>query len=106
MRSSTRRSSPVGDVLPQVLSNLNLEKPLREYRAVEVWQEVVGERLYKHARAVSIHQGTLLVEADTSVWMQEIQFLKRRILNRLEHLCGEGSVRELRCVMRSGPWKV
>ena len=41
MMARTRRSSLIGDVLPQVLSNLNLEKPLREYRAVEVWEEAV-----------------------------------------------------------------
>lgn len=106
MMSRSQRSSLIGDVLPHVLSKLNLDKPLREYRAVEVWEEAVGEKLYQHARAVSIHQGVVLVEVDTSVWMQEIQFHKRRILNRLEQLCGEGSVRELKCVMRSGPWKV
>jgi predicted nucleic acid-binding Zn ribbon protein len=100
-----KTSSRVGDVLPGVLTELKLDDSLRAYRAVECWADVVGEHLARHTRAVSVHDGVLLVEAESSVWMQEIQFHKRRILDRLEHHCGKGMIRELRCVLRSGAWK-
>lgn len=100
-----KTSSRVGDVLPDVLTQLKLNEPLKAYRAVEQWNDVVGERLARHTRAVSVHEGVLLVEADSSVWMQEIQFHKRRILDRLGHHSGKGKIRELKCVLRSGAWK-
>lgn len=100
-----RASSRVGDVLPDVLTKLKLNEPLRAYRAVECWADVVGEHLARHTRATSVHEGVLLVEAESSVWMQEIQFHKRRILDRLEHRSGKGMIRELKCVLRSGGWK-
>jgi predicted nucleic acid-binding Zn ribbon protein len=103
--TKARTSSRIGDVLPHVLSDLKLNEPLRAYRAVECWAEAVGEQLAQHTRAVSVHEGVLLVEADSSAWMQEIQFHKRRILDRLERLCGKGMVRKLKCVLRSGGWK-
>jgi predicted nucleic acid-binding Zn ribbon protein len=100
-----KTSSRVGDVLPHVLTDLKLSEPLRAYRAVDRWADAVGEQLAQHARAVSIHQGVLLVEADSSAWMQEIQFHKRRILDRLEQSCGKRMIRELKCVLRSGTGK-
>lgn len=100
-----KASSRVGDVLPNVLTELKLHEPLRAYRAVERWSDVVGEHLARHTRAVSIHKEVLLIEAESSVWMQEIQFHKRRILDRLAQHSGKGRIRELKCVLRSGVWK-
>jgi len=89
----------VGDLLPGVLGDLGLAEGLRAHRAVDAWRGVVGERLAACLRAVSIHNGVLLVETESSVWMHEIQFHKARILKRLEEECGEGIVRDLRCVL-------
>jgi predicted nucleic acid-binding Zn ribbon protein len=100
-----KASSRVGDVLPAVLTELKLNAPLKAYRAVERWADVVGEHLARHTRAVSVHEGILLVEAESSVWVQEIQFHKRRILDRLAEQAGKGMIRELKCVLRSGVWK-
>ena len=98
--------SRVGDVLPQVLSHLKLDNPLRAYRAVEMWPDAVGERIAGHTRAVSVKRDVLLVEADSSVWMQEIQFHKRRILELLTERCGTGTIREIKCVLGNGAREV
>lgn len=101
----TRAASRVGDVLPGVLSDLQLSARLAAQTAVERWPDAAGERLSRHVRAVAVEDGVLRLEADAAVWASEVRFQERRILSRLEEACGAEHVREIRCTLRTGAWK-
>lgn len=60
------------------------------------WEQTVPAELRKQARLADLRRRELWVEVSTSVWLQELQFLKPQILQGLERLLGPGIIRELR----------
>ena len=86
----------VGGVLGRVLHKLGLSREMSGWRAVEAWPELVGPRVARHARAVAFREGTLQVEVEGSAWMQELGYLKRDLVRRINQHLGAEDVRDVR----------
>jgi len=71
----------VGDILPEVFRDLGLEEKLEEVELARLWADVVGDRIAAVSRPGRVRDGVLLVEVDTSSWMQELSFRKRQIMD-------------------------
>ena len=54
------------------------------------------------ARAVGFRDGTLLVEVDSATWMNELGYLKHRMVAELNHRLGGEIVQEIRLQPASG----
>jgi predicted nucleic acid-binding Zn ribbon protein len=61
-----------------------------------IWSDVVGKEIARHATAVALEDGVLLVRVDGSVWAQELSLLKTQIKEAFEKRLGAGSVRDIR----------
>jgi predicted nucleic acid-binding Zn ribbon protein len=92
----------VGDLLPGLLDRYGLSERLAGWRAVAAWSEVVGEPLARKSRAVSFKDGVLLVEVEGSAWMQELGFLKSKLIARINQRLGAHPVRGVHLVARGG----
>jgi predicted nucleic acid-binding Zn ribbon protein len=80
----------IGEVLEKSLSRLDLSRRLDEYGVWPIWREVVGETIARNAQPEKIRNGTLFVKVSSPVWMQELQFMKEMIAEKLNHrLSGE-----------------
>jgi predicted nucleic acid-binding Zn ribbon protein len=80
----------IGEVLDKSLSRLELSRRLDEYGIWPIWGEVVGEAIARNAQPEKIRNGTLFVKVSSPVWMQELQFMKEMIAEKLNHrLAGE-----------------
>ena len=85
-----------GDVMPQVLQRLRIEKRKSENEILKVWNELLDPNLIAHAQPTGIHQGTLFVTVDSNVWLSEIvRYRRREILDRLQHAFGRDLVRKI-----------
>lgn len=62
----------------------------------QAWEQAVGEHLRPWTRLLDYKKKVLWVEVGSSPGMQELQFLKPRILKDLQGLLGPGVVTELR----------
>lgn len=59
------------------------------------WEVLLGEDIANHARPVSIKNGKLIVEVDSSTWLQHLTLKRKEILKKLaEGLSGQ-SIREI-----------
>ncbi|UCE02331.1 MAG: DUF721 domain-containing protein [Candidatus Latescibacterota bacterium] len=94
---------PVGPLLGELLHGLGLDTRLREFRAVEVWDEVVGATIAAHAHAVAIREGVLFVEVESSVWTQELGLLREQIVEQLNANLGAKIVRRIVLTLERGP---
>jgi hypothetical protein len=80
----------LGDLLQQSLSRLDLASQLEPYAIWPVWNEVVGKPVARHAQPEKIRNGTLFVKVSSPVWMQQLQFMKDLIAEKLnQRLRGE-----------------
>jgi len=98
-----RRTHPVplAQIVPKVLGELGLDGTALILRIAGRWEEVVGVEAARHARPHLIQAGVLEVRVDSSVWCQELQLQRARILGGLRRIFGEEAPQEL--WLRLGP---
>jgi predicted nucleic acid-binding Zn ribbon protein len=96
--SSTKKSNaePIGKLLGDLLNALGLGKKLKQYEAVRVWQDVVGEKIASVATPTKIINGTLIVKVEKSTWRNELSLLKREIIIKINSALGEEVVKDIR----------
>jgi predicted nucleic acid-binding Zn ribbon protein len=89
--------------LEELLDVLNLRDPMEGWKAVELWPSVVGPRVAAHARATGFRDGVVYVEVDTAAWMNELAYLRRKMVLDLNEKLGSVRVTEIRLLpKRSG----
>ncbi len=89
----------VGGVLGRVLEGLGLSREMTGWKAVEAWPALVGPRVALRTRAVAFRDGTLHVEVEGSAWMQELSYLKRELVQRINQELGGEHVRDVRFML-------
>jgi predicted nucleic acid-binding Zn ribbon protein len=96
---SCKKLEPLSGAVGKVLDQLGLSGQLAEYRAVTVWDRVVGDKVSRHTKAEWIDQGELLVLVDSHVWIQELVFLKPEIVKKLNAELGQEIVKDIRFLL-------
>jgi len=91
--------NPAGAVLATMVPELAPSQRWNEYRVWEVWEEAVGEALARKARPAKIQNGKLFVTVSNSVMMQELQFAKATLRDRLNQKLGTSVVRDIMFVI-------
>ena len=89
------RASRAGSILQQLFNSQGMDQKLREYRAWEVWEKVVGPQIAGHARPLRLREGVLEVRVDQPIWMQQLRLMAPEILQKLNRALGEELIREL-----------
>lgn len=96
MSTQRRRPVSVGSMVPKVLEELGIEGAAVVMRILEHWDAAVGPEIARHARPSVLRGATLEVTADSSVWCQQVQFLRPRILEALRERLGADAPSDLR----------
>ncbi len=94
-----QRPTRLGDVLRAALDRLPFARRLDDYALWAHWDAVVGPTVALHARPLRLQRGVLVVSVDAAEWMQELQFLKHDIRERLNARLGRAAVRDLFLVL-------
>lgn len=97
-KKGRRKGSPaqVGTMLETVLGDLGLETAARAFRAGEVWAEVVGQPGADHCQPIGVRGDVLEVLVDSSVWCQQLQLEKGRLLAGLRERLGSEAPQDIR----------
>jgi predicted nucleic acid-binding Zn ribbon protein len=74
----------------------NIEEPIRVHRVVLDWDSLAGEEISKHASAVYVEHGTLIVEVESPAWMHRLQMQEGELRTRINHHFGEDIIRQIR----------
>ncbi|MBE9486903.1 MAG: DUF721 domain-containing protein [Desulfuromonadales bacterium] len=82
-RPPMKQAAKVANLLKQVLGDKGLEDRLSRYQTWLIWDKLVGEQIALRARPLRFRQGVLEVQVDHPVWMQQLQMLKPKILEKL-----------------------
>lgn len=72
-----------------------LERRLEEAKIWQVWDRAVGRQLAAKAKPLRFNSGLLTVVVSSAPWMQQLNFMKREIAQRLNQLLGKELVREI-----------
>ena len=93
-----RFSSPPGrlaDALRQVLQRIDPDRRLPAFRVWALWAEAVGDAVAAHAEPAGFRDGVLSVRVASAAWMQELQFMKEALRERLNERLGAALIRDI-----------
>jgi len=91
--------SLLAEALRAALARLPASTGLAHYPIWAEWTAVVGTTIAAHARPAQLRRGVLVVTVDGADWMQELQYAKRELCERLNARLGATVVRDIYLVL-------
>ncbi len=85
----------IKNLLPTVLSSLGLKKGIDRQKAIFIWDKVVGNDIKKHTKPRYVRGKRMWVDVDDPVWIQQLTFLKSRILKKLNRELKGGKIENI-----------
>ncbi len=86
----------ISEIIERIIeTNPRLSK-LKLFSVKTAWRKAVGEILEKKAKVVGFENGILFVECRDPLWLSEIHFRKKRIVEKMNAILGEGVVKDIR----------
>jgi hypothetical protein len=94
---SSRESRPnsIGEVLERIFQRIDPPDRRGIYRIWSFWADEVGEAIAARAQPAGYHGGILSVRVSSHTWMQELQFMKEDIRQRLNARLGREQIRDI-----------
>jgi len=89
----------LGQILDKSLKRLELSGRIEEYGIWPIWNETVGPGVARNAQPEKIRNGTLFVSVTSSTWMNELQYVKDIITDKLNERIGREVVKNIFFVM-------
>ncbi len=79
--------TPIAEVLCEATAERGIDREMKRYAIWQRWNNLVGTEVAAHARPARWQGTTLVIRAEHPAWIQELGFLKRRMLaNIKEHM--------------------
>jgi hypothetical protein len=81
-----RKRSPLttlDSVLKGVAHDLKFEDKMEQVMLYRLWNETVGEQIARNASPVLVRGDVLHVNVSSSVWVQQLQFLREAMLEKI-----------------------
>jgi len=98
-RKKIKEKTAVSAVIPWLSRSMGWEKQLDQYSLFVKWQEIVGEDLREHAQPQKIERGILWLEVENSSWLQEFQYSKMQLLEKLNSVLQLTSLHDVKMVL-------
>ncbi len=85
----------LGQILQQTLKQRNISLRIKDQPLWDAWGKAVGPAISRQTRVDHFDRDTLFVKVSSSVWMQQLQFMKKEILGRMNEILGKEAVKSL-----------
>ncbi|MDH3974587.1 MAG: DciA family protein [Deltaproteobacteria bacterium] len=97
MSSRRKKSFPteLSSILETFLGKKKYKKRIEDCKVFEYWHSCVGDKIAAHAEPEAFTRGVLKVTVSDHGWLQQLQFLKEEIKNRLNERLGKNSVENI-----------
>ena len=92
-----RRSAPkhLSSAVASVIRDLGLGPKIRQFQAVDLWPAVVGDKIASVAKAERIEGGKLIVRVSRSTWRNELVFLRRELIARMNKAMHQEIIKDI-----------
>jgi hypothetical protein len=95
-KSHQPRLQSIGEILFSALKRRGMAAKLEENAVLKLWPKAVGQQIAIQTQPDSLRNGTLFVKTTSSVWVQQLHFMKEEILQKLNKLAGKEVIKEIR----------
>lgn len=80
----------------EILGTLPVKERVKEYGLWKVWDKLAGEAVSRHCQPDRLKDGILFLKVDSPVWMQQLQFMKSLILEKVNGYMKDNAVKDVR----------
>lgn len=91
----TTQPHRIGELIDMVLQQLGLGTTIKRYRVLQMWPEIVGERIAQVARAERLEDGKLFVRVSRAPWRNELTFLKKGLIDKINKAMNQEIVKDI-----------
>jgi hypothetical protein len=91
-----KKPQSIRSILEKTLKNMEIDVPLKTYSILGAWNEIVGESVGVQTQPRSIRNRILFIDVSHSTWMQQLQFLKPTLLEKVNSFLGEPLIQDIR----------
>jgi len=95
-RKKQNKLQSIGEVLSSVLKKKGMNSKIEENALLKLWPKAVGSQITSKTHPDRFRGGTLFIKTVSSVWVQQLHFMKEEIRNKLNELAGRNTVKEIR----------
>src|SRR5271157_925132 len=95
-RKQQAQMQSIGEVLFSILKKRGLTSKLEENALIKLWPKAVGPQIASKTKPDCLRNGTLFVKTISSVWVQQLHFIKEEIREKLNQLSGKSTIKEIR----------
>lgn len=85
----------LGKILESYLTRAGLDQRIREQKIIDAWEKTVGKAVAEVTQPIRVRTRVLQVKVGNSVWMQELQFHKKLIIQKLNECIGNPVLQDL-----------
>ncbi len=101
-----RDPQPLGRLVARVSLDRGWSPRLTDATVLGRWLQLVGSEIADHCTPLSLHDGELVLQAESTAWATQLRTLQRDLLHRIAVGVGRDVVRRIRVVGPSGPsWR-
>lgn len=101
-RSRKSEKNSLAELLPGLVHDKGWEKQLDLHTIFLKWQQRATEEVAKHAQPLKIERGVLWLEVENSSWMQQLQYQKLDLLDRLNGSLRVARLKDIKMVLPKG----
>lgn len=87
--------SSISPVLKGLAQTFGWEKGIASAMLETRWNEIVGDAIASHTHPEEIRFDTLTILVDSAVWMHELSFLKKALIEKVNRLLGKNGIRKI-----------
>jgi hypothetical protein len=91
-----KKPQPIHSILEKTLKALEIDVPLKSYSIWGAWEEIVGDSVALQTQPRAIRNRILFIDVSHPTWMQQLQFFKPTLLEKINNFLGEPHIQDIR----------
>ena len=96
MNNKKKNLFKLGDFLNDVLSTYRITYDSFMTKVWDVWEEALGEFISSQTNPAAFKGGLLIVNVDNPAMMQQLYFLKKEIIEKLNKAVGKNVINDIK----------
>ncbi|MCX6640598.1 MAG: DUF721 domain-containing protein [bacterium] len=87
---------PLAAAIDSALSAPKIRQQILASVLASEWEEIVGTTIFNHVKPTALSGSVLTLQADSSVWRQQVSFLKNDLKDRINSKLGYIKIRDIK----------
>jgi len=90
----------LGTLLKKFIKSNSIGNSIAGAKLLNKWERLLPPVFCNHSKPIGIKNGELLIEVDSSPWLNEFTFLKKEIKKRLNEAIEKDIIKEIRFYLK------